>query len=129
MAARARLALLQCRQRQRVVHLERAGRLRVRDDGGGRSGEQPAAGCETPSAGFAAPNFGIPGLGASTADLKAAFGAAVGSKVSYRFDRPGGYSNIAQYLGYMLKGGKVSGIGVRRNLGADGALSRNRAAT
>lgn len=73
---------------------------------------KPSAGCEAPSAGFAAPNFGIPSLGASTSDLKAAFGNANGSKVSYRFDRPGGYSNIAQYLGYVLKGGKVSAIGV-----------------
>jgi len=53
-----------------------------------------------------------PGVGAKLADLKAHFGAASGSKVSYRSDRPGGYSDIAQYLGYMLKGGTVTGIGV-----------------
>ena len=68
--------------------------------------------CDAAPAGFALPNFGIPGLGASSADLKATFGAASGSKVSYRNDRPGGYSNVAQYIGYVLKGGKVAGIGV-----------------
>lgn len=73
---------------------------------------KPAAGCEAAPAGFAAPDFGIPSLGASTADLKKVFGNASGGKVSYRFDRPGGYSNIAQYLGYLLKSGRVIGIGV-----------------
>ncbi len=73
---------------------------------------KPAAGCDAAPEGFALPDFGIPGLGASTADLKATFGAASGSKVSYRSDRPGGYSDIAQYIGYLLKGGKVAGIGV-----------------
>ena len=73
---------------------------------------KPAKGCDPAPAGFALPNFGIPSLGASTADLKAAFGAASGSKVSYRSDRPGGYSNTAQYIGYVLKSGKVAGLGV-----------------
>jgi len=74
---------------------------------------KPAKGCDPAPAGFAVPDFGIPGLGASTADLKATFGAAAsGSKVSYRSDRPGGYSDVAQYIGYVLKGGKVAGIGV-----------------
>lgn len=74
---------------------------------------KPAKGCDAAPAGFGLPQFGIPGLGASTADLKAAFGAASGSgKVTYRSDRPGGYANIAQYIGYVLKGGKVAGIGV-----------------
>jgi hypothetical protein len=73
----------------------------------------PAAkGCDAAPAGLTAPNFGIPGLGASTADLKAAFGAASGNKIAYRNDRPGGYTNVAQYIGYVLKGGKVAGIGV-----------------
>ena len=58
------------------------------------------------------PDFGILGLGATTAELKSTFGTASGSKIAYRADRPGGYSDIAQYIGYMLKGGKVSGIGV-----------------
>lgn len=69
-------------------------------------------GCDTAPEGFALPDMGIPGLGATAADLKAAFGAASGSKVSYRHDRPGGYADIAQYIGYMLKGGKVAGYGV-----------------
>jgi hypothetical protein len=68
--------------------------------------------CEAPNDKFSPPVFDVPGVGAALADLKAHFGAASGSKVSYRADRPGGYSDIAQYLGYMLKGGKVSGIGV-----------------
>lgn len=73
----------------------------------------PAAkGCDAAPAGTTAPDFGIPGLGAATADLKATFGAASGNKIAYRNDRPGGYTNIAQYIGYVIKGGKVSGIGV-----------------
>ena len=67
--------------------------------------------CEA-SDGFEPPVFGVPGVGARLADLKAQFGAASGSTIAYRADRPGGYSDIAQYLGYMLKGGTVSGIGV-----------------
>lgn len=69
-----------------------------------------AKGCDP--ADFPVPDFGIPGLGASTADLKATFGAASGNKLAYRNDRPGGYTNVAQYIGYVLKGGKVAGIGV-----------------
>ena len=69
-------------------------------------------GCEAAPEGFALPDLGIPGLGAATAELKEAFGAASGGKVGYRHDRPGGYADIAQYIGYMLKGGKVSGYGV-----------------
>lgn len=74
--------------------------------------KKPAAGCDAAPAGFAVPNFGIPGLGASTADLKASFGAASGNKIAYRADRPGGYSDIAQYIGYVIKSGKVAGIGI-----------------
>jgi hypothetical protein len=70
-----------------------------------------AADCQPAPEGFALPDFGIPGLGASTADLKATFGAASGSKAAYRHDRPGGYSDTAQYIGYMLKSGKVAGYG------------------
>lgn len=73
----------------------------------------PAAkGCDAAPAEWTAPDFGVPGLGAATADLKTTFGAASGSKLAFRNDRPGGYTNVAQYLGYVLKGGKVSGIGV-----------------
>lgn len=73
---------------------------------------KPAKGCDAAPANFGLPEFGIPGIGASAADLKAAFGKASGSKISYRSDRPGGYSDIAQYIGYVLKSGKVTGIGV-----------------
>jgi hypothetical protein len=68
--------------------------------------------CEAPNDAFTPPVFNVPGVGAKLAELKAHFGAANGSKVAYRADRAGGYSDIAQYLGYMLKGGTVSGIGV-----------------
>ena len=74
--------------------------------------KKPSKSCDAAPAGLSAPNFGIPGLGASTADLKATFGAASGSKIAYRSDRPGGYSDIAQYIGYVIKGGKVAGIGI-----------------
>ncbi len=73
---------------------------------------KPSAACDAAPAKLAIPDFGIPGLGAPVADLKATFGAASGSKIAYRNDRPGGYSDIAQYIGYVLKGGKVAGIGV-----------------
>ena len=70
------------------------------------------ADCEAASDKFGVPDFGIPSIGATAADLKATFGAASGSKIAYRNDRPGGYADIAQYIGYVLKGGKVAGIGV-----------------
>jgi hypothetical protein len=73
---------------------------------------KPSKSCDAAPAGLTAPNFGIPGLGASTADLKATFGAASGNKIAYRSDRPGGYSDIAQYIGYVMKSGKVAGIGI-----------------
>ncbi|WP_439602564.1 hypothetical protein [Devosia sp.] len=76
------------------------------------SASKPSKSCDAAPAGFTAPNFGIPSLGASTADLKATFGAASGNKIAYRSDRPGGYSDIAQYIGYVIKGGKVAGIGI-----------------
>ena len=69
-------------------------------------------GCEAAGESFALPDMGIPGLGAATADLKEAFGAASGSKISYRHDRPAGYADIAQYIGYMMKSGKVAAYGV-----------------
>jgi hypothetical protein len=73
--------------------------------------KKAASDCQAAPDGFALPDFGIPGLGASTADLKATFGSASGSKAAYRHDRPGGYSDTAQYIGYVLKSGKVSGYG------------------
>lgn len=69
-------------------------------------------GCEEASDSFALPDMGIPGLGAATAGLKETFGAASGNKISYRHDRPGGYADIAQYIGYMIKSGKVAAYGV-----------------
>jgi hypothetical protein len=64
---------------------------------------------------FQLPDMGIPGLGASTADLKAKFGAASGSKIGYRADEPGadalGTALNAQYIGYILSGGRVTGYG------------------
>lgn len=68
--------------------------------------------CEAPNDKFAPPVFNVPGIGAKLAELKAHFGAASGSKIAYRADRAGGYSDVAQYLGYQLKGGTVSGVGV-----------------
>lgn len=72
--------------------------------------------CVAAPAKFVVPNMGIPGLGASTADLKAAFGAASGgSQIAYRADEPGadalGTALNAQYIGYLMSGGKVSGYG------------------
>lgn len=62
---------------------------------------------------FDAVTFNVPGLGAKTADIKAHFGSAPGSsKIAYRADKPGGYTDNAQYLGYLMKGGTVAGIGV-----------------
>lgn len=80
--------------------------------------KKPAAGCDAAPAGLTVPNFGIPGLGAPTAELKAAFGSASakGGKLSYRADEPGadalGTANNAQYIGYTIGGGKVTGVGV-----------------
>lgn len=64
--------------------------------------------------GFPAVTFDVPGIGAKSADIKAKFGdvGGSGSKLAFRADKPGGYTDNAQYLGYVLKGGTVSGIGV-----------------
>ena len=71
--------------------------------------------CEAAPKNFQVPNLGIPGLGASLADLREAFGAASCSTIAYRADEPGrdalGTALNAQYIGYMLSGGKVSGYG------------------
>jgi hypothetical protein len=71
--------------------------------------------CEAAPKNFALPNMGIPGLGASLSDLKAAFGAASGSTITYRADAPGadalGTANNAQYIGYLTSGGRVTGYG------------------
>jgi hypothetical protein len=75
--------------------------------------------CDTAPAGFAIPQMGIPSLGATTTDLKAHFGSAsVGSHsdISYRSDRPArdglGTATDAQYLGYVVSHGVVTGVGV-----------------
>lgn len=71
------------------------------------------AGCDAAPTNFAAPSFGIPGLGASSAEVKAALGGGgSGGKAAFRADRAGGYADIAQYIGYVFKSGKVSGVGV-----------------
>ncbi len=73
------------------------------------------ADCVAAPAKFSAPEMGIPGIGASLSDLKAAFGAASGSNITYRYDEPGadalGTAFNAQYLAYMMQGGKVVGYG------------------
>jgi len=74
------------------------------------------ADCEKAPAKFTAPNLGIPGIGASSSELKAAFGGVVGgSKVTYRADEPGadaiGTANNAQYIAYILSGGQVTAYG------------------
>jgi hypothetical protein len=76
------------------------------------AGKRAPADCVAAPAGFTLPDLGIPGLGATATELKAKFGAASGSTVAYRHDRPGGYSDTAQYVGYVLKSGKVAGYGV-----------------
>jgi len=75
--------------------------------------------CSPAPAGFEIPQMGIPNLGATTADLKAHFGSApMGSHsdVSYRSDRPArdglGTATDAQYLGYVVSHGVVTGVGV-----------------
>lgn len=79
---------------------------------------KPAKNCDAAPEKLGVPSYGVPGIGASTTELKTAFGSAAvrGSKISYRADEPGadalGTANNAQYLGYLLKGGKVVGIGV-----------------
>jgi len=79
----------------------------------------PSGNCNVAPAGFPIPQMGIPGLGATTAQLKSTFGSAtIGSHsdVSYRADRPArdglGTANDAQYLGYIVRGGRVVGVGV-----------------
>jgi hypothetical protein len=69
--------------------------------------------CEAPNAAFATPGLNVPGLGGKAADIKAALGvAASGSTLAFRADKPGGYTDKAQYLGYVLKSGVVTGLGV-----------------
>ncbi len=74
------------------------------------------ADCEAAPAKFTVPQMGIPGLGASASDLKAALGSASGNKLAYRADEPGadalGTALNAQYIAYTLSGGKVSSYGV-----------------
>ena len=83
------------------------------------SSRQAGNDCDAAPAGFAIPQMGIPTLGATTADLKAHFGSAsMGSHsdISYRSDRPArdglGTATDAQYLGYVVSHGVVTGVGV-----------------
>jgi hypothetical protein len=74
------------------------------------------ADCQPAPAKFTAPSMGIPGIGASSSDLKAAFGGVIGgSKVTYRADEPGadalGTANNAQYIAYVLSGSSVVAYG------------------
>ena len=76
---------------------------------------QIPADCDPAPAKFSAPNMGIPGLGASSSQLRSAFGGVSGSTVAYRADVPAadalGTALTAQYIGYILSGGKVVGYG------------------
>lgn len=82
------------------------------------SAGKPAGGCDAAPAKLGTVNFGIPGLGASTDQLKASFGSATvkSGKLSYRADEPGadalGTAMNAQYIGYTVSGKKVTGIGI-----------------
>jgi hypothetical protein len=79
------------------------------------SADRIPADCIAAPRNFALPNMGSPGLGASLGDRRAAFGAASGSNIAYRADAPGadalGTALNAQYIGYMLSGGRVTGYG------------------
>jgi len=75
--------------------------------------------CDRAPADLGILDYGIPGLGASLDQLKAHFGSAiVGSRsaISYRVDRPArdglGTAYDAEYLGYIMRGGKVVAVGV-----------------
>jgi hypothetical protein len=75
--------------------------------------------CDKAPEGFPMAQLGVPGLGESLGELKERFGSAtIGSHsdVSYRADRPAkdglGTANDAQYLGYVVRGGSIVGVGV-----------------
>lgn len=80
--------------------------------------KKPAADCEPASAEFVTPQFGVPGLGSGTADIKSTLGAAPvkSGKLSYRADEPGadalGTALNVQYIGYFIGKDRVTGIGV-----------------
>jgi hypothetical protein len=105
-AGRVRIEL----QHTRLTEVQRAYGGKIYEQGEGMSAAP---------AGFSPPELGIPGLGASLDDLRAHFGSAtVGSHsdVSYRVDRPArdglGTADDAQYVGYVVRGGRVAGVGV-----------------
>jgi hypothetical protein len=82
-----------------------------------QAADRAGADCDTAPASFGVPQFGIPGLGASSAQIKAALGAAPsGGRGGFRADEPGadglGTATNAQYIGYMMSGGRVTGLGV-----------------
>ena len=73
------------------------------------------ADCQPAPAKFSLPQMGIPGLGAPINDLKTAFGAAGGGKITYRADVPAadalGTALTAQYIAYLMDGSQVAGYG------------------
>jgi hypothetical protein len=79
---------------------------------------RPASDCDPAPAKFSPPDFGIPTLGATTAELKAALGSASssGGAISYRADEPAkdalGTALNVQYIGYLVARGQVTGVGV-----------------
>jgi hypothetical protein len=79
---------------------------------------RPSGECDPAPAEFALPVLGIPGVGASTADLSAALGSASasGGAISYRADEPArdalGTAINVQYIGYFVSRGKVTAVGV-----------------
>jgi hypothetical protein len=88
--------------------------MMVATEAGGADGS-----CDRAPADLGVPDFGIPGLGASLDQLKAHFGSAVvgsHSAVSYRVDRPArdglGTAYDAEYVGYIMRGGRVAAVGV-----------------
>lgn len=72
--------------------------------------------CTAAPAKFSPPNMGIPGIGASSSEIRAAFGTInSGSKITYRADEPGadalGTSLNAQYIAYIMSGSSAVAYG------------------
>ena len=72
--------------------------------------------CDPAPKNFQLPDLGIPGLGSSSSQLQSTFGmASMGGAIAYRADAPGadalGTANNAQYIGYLMSGGRVAAFG------------------
>jgi hypothetical protein len=72
--------------------------------------------CDPAPKNFQLPDLGIPGLGSSSSQLRSTFGmASMGGAIAYRADAPGadalGTANNAQYIGYLMSGGRVAAFG------------------